>query len=70
MENKMENENNRYTFGGFTFGSQKLFNLTISVRNHAGYGTSNTVEMGIELTPEEIQELITVLITRNAKEDN
>jgi hypothetical protein len=70
MENKMENENKRYTFGGFTFGSQKLFNLTISVRNYAGFGTSNTVEMGIELSPEEIQELITVLITRNAKEDN
>jgi len=70
MENKMENENKRYTFGGFTFGSQKLFNLQINIRNYAGHGTMNTVEMGIELTPEEIQELITVLLTRNVKEDN
>jgi len=66
----MENENKRYTFGGFTFGSQKLFNLTIAIRNYSGHGTSNTVEMGIELSPEEIQELITVLLTRNVKEDN
>jgi hypothetical protein len=70
MENKMENENKRYTFGGFTFGSQKLFNLQINIRNYAGYGTNHTVEMGLELTPEEIQELLTVLITRNGKEDN
>jgi hypothetical protein len=65
----MENKNERYTFGGFTFGSQNLFNLTIRVRNHAEYGTSNTVEMGIELTPEERQELITILINAG-KEDN
>ena len=70
MENKMENENKRYTFGGFTFGSDNLFNLTILVRNHAGHGTSNTVEMGLELNTAEIQELITVLLTRNVKEDN
>ena len=70
MENKMEKKNKRYTFGGFTFGSNNLFNLTIGVSNHAGYGTSHTVEMGIELTTEEIQELITVLLTRNVKEEN
>jgi hypothetical protein len=68
MENKMEKS--RYTFGGFNFGSNNLFNLTIAIRNHAGHGTSNTVEMGIELNTEEIQELITVLLTRNVKEDN
>ena len=66
----MENKNKRYTFGGFTFGSKGLFNLTISVRNYTDYGSSNTIEMGIELTPEELQELLTVLITKNAKEDN
>ena len=65
----MENKNERYTFGGFTFGSQNLFNLTIAIRNHAGHGTSNTVEMGIELTPAERQELITILINAG-KEDN
>ena len=66
----MENKNKRYTFGGFTFGSGKLFNLTILVRNHAGHGTNNTVELGLELNTDEIQELITVLLTRNVKEDN
>lgn len=66
----MENKNKRYTFGGFTFGTQEMFNLSISILNHAGYGTNNTVEMGIELTADELQELIIVLITRNAKEDN
>lgn len=66
----MENTNKRYTFGGYTFGSGNYFNLQINIRNHAGHGTSNTVEMGIELTNEEIQELITVLLTRNVKEDN
>ena len=70
MENKMENKNKRYTFGGFTFGSNKYFNLTIAIRNYSGHGTNNTVEMGIELNAEEIQELITVLLTRNVKEDN
>jgi hypothetical protein len=66
---KMENKNERYTFGGFTFGSQNLFNLTIAIRNHAGFGTSTTIEMGIELSPEERQELITILINAG-KEDN
>jgi len=66
----MENKNKRYTFGGFTFGTNNLFNLTILVRNHAGHGTSNTVELGLELNTTEIQELITVLLTRNVKEDN
>jgi len=71
MENKMEKTNlPRYTFSGFNFGSQGLFNLTIAIRNHAGHGTSNTVEMGLELNADEIQELITVLLTRNVKEEN
>lgn len=70
MENKMENKNKRYTFGGFTFGSSNYFNLQINIRNHSGNGTTHTVEMGIELDADEIQELITVLLTRNAKVDN
>jgi hypothetical protein len=65
----MENENKRYTFGGFTFGSQKLFNLTINIRNHAGYGTSHTVEMGFELTTEERMELIKLLINADEKDN-
>lgn len=58
----MENKNTRYTFGGFSFAKGQYFNLQINIRNHSGNGTSHTVEMGIELTPEERQELITVLI--------
>jgi len=58
----MENTNKRYNFGGFSFSKGKYFNLQISIINNAGYGTNNTVEMGIELTPEERQELIKVLL--------
>jgi hypothetical protein len=62
MENKMENTNKRYNFGGFSFAKGQYFNLQINFINNAGYGTNNTVEMGIELTPEERQELIKVLL--------
>lgn len=67
MENKMEK---RYSFGGFAFGSKGLFQLTISTINPADYGSTHSIELGLELSPEEIQELITVLLTRNVKEDN
>ena len=67
MEN---NELQRYTFSGFTFGNQKLFNLSINIRNHAGYGTSHTVEMGLELTDTERMELIKLLINAGDKETN
>jgi hypothetical protein len=68
MENKMENK--RYNFSGFTFGSNGLYNLLISVNNYTKQGTSNTIEMGIELTPEERLELIKLLINADVKEDN
>lgn len=59
----MEDETKqRYTFKGYTFGSKKYFNLLINIRNHAGFGTSHTLEMGIELTDEERMELIKLLI--------
>ena len=68
MENKMEK---RYSFGGFAFGSKGLFQLTIAtISPTSEVGTTHTMELGLELTPEEIQELITVLLTRNVKEDN
>jgi subtilisin-like proprotein convertase family protein len=67
MENKMEK---RYSFGGFAFGSNGLFQLTIATISPANYGTTHSLELGLELTAEEIQELITVLLTRNVKEDN
>ena len=65
----MENENKRYTFGGFSFAKGQYFNLQINIRNHAGHGTTHTVEMGLELTESERLELITVLINAG-KEDN
>jgi hypothetical protein len=67
MENKMEK---RYTFGGFSFGSKGLFNLTISTISNVEYGSSHSIELGLELSPEERQELITLLITLPTKEDN
>jgi len=61
----------RYSFGGFAFGSKGLFQLTIAtISPTSEVGTTHTMELGLELTPEEIQELITVLISRNVKEDN
>jgi hypothetical protein len=60
----------RYNFSGFTFGSNGLYNLLISVNNYTKQGTSNTIEMGIELTPEERLELIKLLINADVKEDN
>lgn len=65
----MENKKQRYTFGGFTFGSENLFNLTIGIQNHAGYGTSHAVELGLELTTEERMELIKLLINANEKDN-
>jgi hypothetical protein len=67
MENKMEN---RYTFGGFEYGSQGQFHLKISAISPTQRGGTHGLEMGIDLSPEEVQELITILITRNVKEDN
>jgi hypothetical protein len=56
----MSDVKNRYDFDGFTFGSNGLFQLTVKTLTKSGYG--HTVEFGIELTPEERQALITVLI--------
>lgn len=53
----------RYSFGGFSFGSKGLFNLTISAINPADYGSTHGIELGLELSPEERQELITLLLT-------
>jgi hypothetical protein len=60
----------RYSFGGFSFGSNGLFQLTIATINPADYGSTHSVELGLELNADEIQELITLLITKNVKEDN
>ena len=56
-----EMENKLYQFGGFYFGSDGHFQLTIKTTKPSGYGYS--VDLGIELTPEERQELITLLLT-------
>ena len=67
MENKMDK---RYSFGGFSFGSNGLFQLTIATINPTKeVGSTHTMELGLELTPEERQELITLLIQLQ-KEDN
>jgi len=63
-------ENKRYDFGGFTFGDNGLFQLTIKTKSYAEFGTSSTIELGLELTPTELQELITILLTKNAKVNN
>jgi len=61
----------RYSFGGFAFGSKGLFQLTIAtISPTSKVGTTHTMELGLELSPEEVQELITLLLTRNVKEDN
>ena len=60
----------RYTFGGFEYGSQGQFHLIVSAISPTQRGGTHGLEMGIDLSPEEVQELITILITRNVKEDN
>lgn len=61
MENKMDK---RYSFGGFSFGSNGLFQLTIStISPTREVGTTHTMELGLELSPEERQELIATLLT-------
>ena len=57
---------NRYTFGGFTFGSEKLFQLTIRATKPSGYGYS--LEIGLELTTEERMELIKMLMNAEDKD--
>ena len=59
---KIKMENNRYAFGGFTFGSTNLFQLLVNVKNYSSVGTSHSLELGLELTTEERLELIKVLI--------
>lgn len=64
----MSEDKKRYDFDGFTFGEQGLFQLTVKTLSENGY--SHTLELGLELTPEERQELISVLITLGKRKDN
>jgi hypothetical protein len=58
---------NRYDFGGFIFGMEKnLFQLTIRQLKENGYGYN--LEIGLELTHTERQNLINLLISMNAKD--
>ena len=57
----------RYVFGGFTFGTQKLFQLTINIRNLAEGGTFTVAELGLELNETERQQLIKVLVNEEGK---
>ena len=54
-------ENKNYEIGGFYFGSNGQFQLTIKANKPSGYGYG--LELGIELSPEDRQELITLLLT-------
>lgn len=51
--------NSRYHFHGFTFGRDNDFNLVIETKSGE---FSYTTQYSLELTPDERQELITVLI--------
>jgi len=64
----VETQNTRYNFGGFSFGSKGLFQLTIKTINSADYGTSNSLELGLELSQDERLELIKVLINAGQSE--
>ncbi len=63
----MSKEKKRYNIDGFTFGQNGFFELKIEVLDESGYG--HTLGFGLELSPEERQELITVLINLGKKED-
>jgi hypothetical protein len=60
---------NRYTFSGFTFGNDKLFQLLINVKNYSAIGTSTSLELGLELTESERLELIKLLINAEDKDN-
>ena len=61
-------ENNRYNFGGFSFGDKGLAVLVIQVLNHTQIGTSYSTEINLELTPDERVELIKKIIHLDEKE--
>jgi hypothetical protein len=66
---KMVN-NKRYSISGFSFGSEGMFNLMVKTLNNANYGSATSIELGIELTPDERLELIKLLINADSKENN
>lgn len=66
MENKEKQK--RYAMSGFLFGKLDYYNLTIRIKNHANHGTSHTVQFDLELSQEERQELINLLM--NPKGDD
>jgi len=62
-----EKAERRYNFNAFTFGRDGDLNLVIeTATGDFGYLT----QYGLELTPAERQELISVLITATKQEDN
>lgn len=63
----MSEKKRRYNFSGFTFGNDGDFNLVIeTATGDFGYLT----QYALELTPEERQQLIAVLIHITKKEEN
>ena len=69
-EKEMENKIERYTFSGFSFGQENYYNLSVRVLNNAGYGTSFTTQIDLELTEQERLALITLLINAKPLEKN
>ena len=60
-------ENRRYNFNAFTFGNDGDLNLVIeTATGDFGYLT----QYGLELTPAERQELVTVLLSAKKVGDN
>jgi len=59
--------NERYTFGGFAFGKQNLFQLQINIRNLAEGGTFTVAELALELSETERLQLIKVLVNAGEK---
>jgi hypothetical protein len=64
----MSEENARYRFEGFTFGSDGDVQLQIIVMKESGWG--HTTQFNIELTPKERKQLIKFLKTVDDKDAN
>ena len=63
----MDKKKKRYNFDGFTFGQNNFFELKVEIVDESGFG--HTLGFGLELSPEERQELIGVLINLGKKDN-
>jgi hypothetical protein len=63
----MSEKKKRYNFDGFTFGQNGFFELKVEVLDESGFG--HTLGFGLELSPEEREELIKLLINLGKKDN-